>query len=440
LAEGVARGVVCAAVLLATLAPSISALADDAPQGEPSFKQTPSTAPDASDTSNQLLGPIERLPKSAYPSDPIRGIYGGSLWRVFHGQEWPYFPKTGIGVSGDVWLDTGYEHISRGNPTEESIRYLVQQGRFVLRVTPTWSDGKWFAQSQAEFVANENQSQSPSSSPPQADVDDLWIKIGKWKAFDLQVGRFEAWEIYHFGMGLDLYTLERNGATDQNFNVPSIYGVTYAFYRPNSIGAGALHFYPSSWLRFEIGTRFGNETGQNGYAARPVGILDFGFMRFKFGAEYLDYTPQTEGSLTEQKNYGGGGALQFIVDPWVEFGINGAYGVQRQTDPQGHQSATGSFETYSAGGFANVHIVDNLLVGGGINYTYLLDKQYDPTLGREEDFDHWQLFGAVQYKLWNQLFIKGVFGYALANFNPNMMNQPFTNVMVSGRLRLEYLF
>jgi hypothetical protein len=87
-----------------------------------------------------------------------------------------------------------------------------------------------------------------------------------------------------------------------------------------------------------------------------------------------------------------------------------------------------------------VRIVENVLVGGGINYTYLRDRQWDPTLNRDEDFDQWQLFGAAQYLLWKRIYIKGVFGYALADFNPNMMNPTFTNVMVSGRVRLEYLF
>jgi hypothetical protein len=439
------------AAVVASLVAATPALADDSAQGEPPPKPSapspaaapsPSAAtpPSVADTTEPLLGIIARLGPGAYPSDPIRGIYGGSLWRTFHGLQWPYIPKTAIGVSGSIWLDTGYEHIARGNPTEQSIKYWVQQGRLVLRVTPTWSDGEWFTQAQAEFVANENQSQSPSSSPPQADVDDLWIKIGKWKTFDVQVGRYEAWEVYHFGMGLDLYTLERNGATDQNYSVPSVYGVTYAFYRPNSIGAAAVHLYPTPWLRFELGTRYGNETGQNGFAVRPVGVLDLGWMKFKVGAEYLDYKPQIEGSLNEQKEQGAGAALQFVVDPWVEFGINGAFGHQDQSDPQGHQSPTATFSTYSIGAFANVRIVEDLLVGAGINYTYLKDQQFDPTLGRDEDFDQWQGFGAVQYLLLKQLYIKGVFGYALADFNPNMTNLPFANRMVSGRLRLEYLF
>ena len=34
--------------------------------------------------------------------------------------------------------------------------------------------------------------------------------------------------------------------------VPAIYGVTYAFYRPASVGQAAVHLYPTENLRFEL--------------------------------------------------------------------------------------------------------------------------------------------------------------------------------------------
>ena len=74
---------------------------------------------------------IEQLPAGAYPEatpdggifgksfslgPPTRGIWGGSLWLTFHGLQWPYMPKTGVGVSGYAWVDTGYEEIRRDRP------------------------------------------------------------------------------------------------------------------------------------------------------------------------------------------------------------------------------------------------------------------------------------------------------------------------------------
>jgi hypothetical protein len=87
---------------------------------------------------------IERLPATAFPEPRIRGIKHGSLWMTFHGHQWPYYPKTGIGLSGSLWIDSGYEHIDRRNPAEQDINYWLQQGRLLLRATPTYSDGNSF--------------------------------------------------------------------------------------------------------------------------------------------------------------------------------------------------------------------------------------------------------------------------------------------------------
>lgn len=403
---------------------------------EPSDATPP--AGDKAPASSLSVGPFERLPDSAYPSKPLRGLYGGSLWSTFHGLQWPYYPKTGIGVSGYVWIDTGYEHLQRGDPAEPSYAYMLQQGRLVLRVTPTWSDGAWFVQGQAEIVGNKDQSVPPSAV---VQTDDVWVRLGKWNTFDIQAGRYEGWEVYHFGMGLDLYTLERQGASDQNpFPFPAIYGVTYAMYRPDTIGQAALHLYPTEYLRFELGAEYGNTAGLNGFAGRPVVVFDLGWMKAKAGFEYLQLAQQQDGAKEEKKQFGYGGSLQFIVDPYVEFGLNGARGSVDHVSPDGTHDDRGSYTQSSVGAFLNARIVSNLLVGGGIDYTFLVDQQYDSKLRRFEDFDHWQGFGAVQYKLWDQLFLKAVYGQALANFNPNNGALVYTNEMKSFRLRLSFLF
>lgn len=368
------------------------------------------------------------------------------MWRIFHGQQWPYYPETGIGVSGDAWVDTGYEHLDRGNPVpgvNTSRKGMVQEGRAVLRFTPTWTGGNWFVQGQTELVGEEDE--SFSSQPPVAFADDMWIRLGMWKQFDVQVGRFEAWEVYHRGLGLDYYTLEYQGAFNDNSPSPaSIYGVTEAMFRPRRLGAGAVHVYPTKWLRFELGARYGYESGSaqltNTVGARPVGILDFGWLKFKVGVEYLYNEGQGDGAKDHSALVGYGAALQFIFDPWIEFGVNGAREVQHTIAPDGTFSTPSSWAKYSVGAFANARIVENLLVGGGIDYTFLQDQQYDVSLKRDQDYDQWQAFGAVQYWLFKQLFIKGVFGYALADYNPNGMNKTYANKMLSGRLRLEYLF
>src|SRR5688572_10074186 len=94
---------------------------------------------------------IEQLPAGAYPEAttdggmlgrsftlgaPTRGIWGGSLWLTFHGLQWPYMPKTGVGVSGYAWVDTGYEQIRRDQLRTDR-QFWLQEARGLLRLTPT---------------------------------------------------------------------------------------------------------------------------------------------------------------------------------------------------------------------------------------------------------------------------------------------------------------
>src|SRR5262245_7731330 len=84
-----------------------------APKADDTPAPPPAAAPKPEAEEHESLGFIERLPPSAYPDKPLRGIHGGSLWLTFHGLQWPYYPRNGIGISGYAWIDTGYEHIDR---------------------------------------------------------------------------------------------------------------------------------------------------------------------------------------------------------------------------------------------------------------------------------------------------------------------------------------
>ena len=212
----------------------------------------------------KILGPIERLPPSAFPAQPVRGIHGGSLWMTFHGQQWPYYPKT-----GDRRLRLRLDRFRlRANQPRESRAgdKTGLAGRLLLRVTPTWSNGEYFVQGQAELVANKDQS---LHQPDIGDADDVWLKAGKWKSWDVQLGRYESWEIYHLGMGLDLFTLERNGATDEAFGVPGIYGVTYDFYRPAGVGQAAVHLFPTNYFESSSGRNLAMSSGRTPSPGAP---------------------------------------------------------------------------------------------------------------------------------------------------------------------------
>lgn len=450
------------ALLAACLAASLharTAFAQSGTPGEPAPASPTNSDANATPTSAPApisVPPIEILPPSAYPSPAagVRGIHGGSLWLEpdLQGMQWPYFPKTGLGISGSGWVDTGWRKFHAGEATSTSPglgtqesrgTQFVQQSRFVLRATPTWAiDDKFFVQMQTELVAAKIDT---TQNKVVWDADDAWIRLGMWNKFDILLGRFQAWEVYHYGMGLDLYTIERNGANDDpQGNAPQIYGVTYMYQRQDVLGQGAVHLYPSDWLRLEVGFQYGGGTnGSNTDGVRPVAVADVPFgtrnvVRLKAGAEFLDSRGQTEGAKFETRSQGTGGALQVILDPYLELGANAAYAKNDARDSQGRISTTGKNQTYSIGGFANARILKDLLVGGGLNFTYLVDSRFDTNANRNDNYDQWQPYGAIQYLLWNRIFIKGVFAYALADLNPvpQASSTTFRNEMWTARLRL----
>jgi hypothetical protein len=404
------------------------------------------TRPEPKTPQSSPLRIVEWLSPEAYPEPRLRGIRGGSLWleRDFHGLQWPYFPRTGIGFSGVGWVDTGLRRfrVAEGlGPGESKGKQFVQQSRIDLRVTPTWSNGDTFVQLHAELVATQL---NASSSGISWTADDAWIRAGRWNRFDVIVGRFEAWEVYHYGMGLDLYTLERNGANGDNLGAtPSIYGLTYMFERQNSLGQAGVHVYPTSWLRFELGAHYGPElNGANTVGVRPVAVFDIGWLKVKAGYEVRDQTGQADNSKLETIQEGGAGGVQVVVDPYAEFGLNFGYAHTDSRNEQGQILAKSTFHTYSVGGFANARVAEDVLVGAGVDYTFLEDTNHvDADPNRNDEYDHWQPYGAFQVLLFKQLFVKAVVAYAVANLNPiPTVSAPFKNEMWSGRLRLLYLF
>ncbi len=382
------------------------------------------------------------LPKDAFFSPRVRGIPGGSLEATTHGLQWPYLKQTAIAVSGGLWVDTGYEQIRRGDANQADIDYFLQEGRAVLRITPTFNaQNSWFVQGQAELVLNKDQT---LSQPLVADTDDLWIKLGQWgkefHSWDVQVGRFEAFELYHFGMGMDLNTLERRGAFESVIPVPDVYGVNYTYYRPSGPGNVAVHYFPTDFLRIEGLCQFGNELGLNSIAGRGAAILDLGWLKIKGGSEYKLQKSQQDGVPEERKSRGSGGTIQFVFAPWVEFGFNGGFALVDHIDIRGTKDRPGSTTTWSVGGFANGRIVENLSLGIGANYTDQENLHMDEE-GDVGEFNHLQFFGAVQYRLFGKLAIKAVVARAVADLDPSFSeNRPYKNVMMSGRLRLQYDF
>lgn len=417
--------------------------------------QPPAAKPEAAAETAPAETPItvEVLPGSGYPEPKVRGIVGGSLWLTMPGYQFPYMPalhgKSGVRValSGNVWDDTSYARIKSGTPeTADSVKRWANQARAVLRATPTYSTkDDWFVQGQLEVVGRSEQTTINSSA--MGFTDDLYVRAGKWNVFDITAGRFQGWEVYHYGMGLDLNTLERRGAELPNYPPPQIYGVDRYWDRPGK-GAGsyAAHVYFTDYLRLEVLGQIGTETG-NVRGVRPVAILDLGYFKLKAGAEYGATSAQQDTDKSRTKNSGVGGAAQFILNPHIEGGINAAIGYLDVWNNKGLEDPPKSTTTKSIGGFINGRVYGPLILGVGANNTLyenlkLNGIQGSSNYGLASYTNHFQGFFAVQYSFWDKLFIKFVGAYASSHYEDRIQEppHPYTHKMTSGRLRVMYLF
>lgn len=423
-------------------------------EGSASVSVAVEPPPPAKDAGSTDSVSVVILPGSGYPEPKIRGLVGGSLWSIMPGYQFPYMPKvagqTGVqlGISGSLWNDLSYAKFESGTPeTEPNKNRWVNQTRGVLRVTPVYStEDDWFVQGNVELVAQGDQI---ANTADLGLVDDLFVRAGKWNLFDITAGRFQAWEIYHYGMALDQNTFERRGAESPRVAAPQIYGVDYFWNRPTG-GSGnyALHAYPTDFLRFELLAQFGARVGDNIYGYRGAGILDLGYLKVKAGAEWGTTKPQTEGAKGRNWWNGFGGSIQGIFDPYVEGGLNAAVGYTDVENIQGLPERASSRTTRSFGGFLNVHPpLGSLLIGFGYNVTFQesLDVNLvydDPRFGDANQHTHKQAFFAIQYGFWDRLFLKFVGANASYDFEDNIQNppHPFTNEMMSGRFRVQYNF
>ena len=402
---------------------------------------------------------IERLPGSAYPEPLTRGLKYGSLWLTFHGLQWPYLPagpkgdRFVIGLSGWGWVDTAYEKFGPwgANPTtiaQSNIKYWKGQSRMLARITPTYSFGDdFFIQGQVELVGTGDQT-IQRFDVGGADTDDLYLRFGKWNKWDATVGRFEGWEVFHLGMGLDQNTFERQGAVGQgesSYNI-QFYGLTDNQFRPSSSTNLALHYYPLNILRFELLGMAGTINSQPTYATRPVAILDLGWLKLKGGVEYTHGEGLKAQSRASTVKRGVGGAVQFVFDPHVEAGFNLAQGTIVVYDDAGKQDLQGSLTRTSWGAFANVSngsARHPILLGVGTLWTRNVDQNnIIKSTGVVDNYWLQQSYVAVQYVAFQQLYIKLVGGYSRGHWLTAGNTPPttFEDELYSIRLRFSFYF
>ena len=307
------------------------------------------------------------------------------------------------------------------------------------------NDG-WFIQGQAELVGTGDQVITRSDVGG-ADTDDLFLRVGQWNKWDFQVGRFEGWEVFHLGMGLDQNTFERQGAVGAGeASTPiSFYGVTDNQFRPQgAAGNFAAHYYPMSILRFELLGTVGTLGAYPAIATRPVAILDLGWLKLKLGTEWQRLVGQGANDKTEKTSKGVGGAIQFVFLPHIEFGLNAAQGTVWSIDKNNNIDRQGSNTRTSFGGFANLSNGSRkhpLIFGVGSTYSTRLAQ--NDVLGDGVVNKYWlmQNFVAVQYVLKQQLYIKLVGGYSRGHWQ--LAGDPITewdDEMYSVRLRFAFYF
>lgn len=438
--------------------------AGEAPSASPAKPKAAPQSSDAGEPGPQKQGPpaapeeaapvapafVQQLPASGYP-EPDRGLYGGSLWLDMQGLQWPYTPHTGIDLSGYGWLDTMYKTVRIGDPSQlPKANTLFQQGRFLLRVTPTYTtNNRYFVQAQAEIVANKDQINSQVNGL--VDADDVWVRFGHWNSWDVTFGRFQAFDVYPLGMGLDLNSDERTGAYDSlNTHPIQLYAADFMLYRPAGPGDIAMHLYLWKPLRIELLGQWGNTGSLNTIGGRPAAILDFGWVKFRGAYEY-QYAFSNQSVMMQQhtqKNRGGAGSVQFVLAPFVEFGGNFGYAVNDEADtfhgPFAEDAQTSGNRT-SYGGFVNVAPIPgnpDLLIGAGGNYAYF-HNLYDPNGNGGTNYQHFtnlQGYLAVQYLVFHQLFVKVVGGYAKSHLENTSTGSPYDDDQFSVRLRVMYLY
>lgn len=426
----------------------------------PAAAEPPSSEPASDAEREQAVSKVgvELLPGSAYPEPYVRGIKFGSLWLTMQGHQWPYMPMISgepalrVGLSGSMWNDLSYARIDSGlKPNTPDQHRLITETRGVLRVTPTYStEEDWFVQGNGEFVIHGDM--NVPNPPNLASTDDLFVRAGKWDLFDVTFGRFQGWEIgNHYGMGLDINTLERQGARiqSQQFRPPDGYGLTYFWDRSDfQMGAYAVHVYPVKFLRAEVLGHLGagNATGSGPWQQadiRPSAIIDLGIIKVKGGVEFGKSTPQNPDSKWRNRRSGYSGAVQLVLAPWVEVGGSFGMGFEDVLNQDGLRNDNQSNTVWSYGGFLNLNPTGGklpLVIGGGVFNHHWEDLRHDPSHNDRVDTDDQLLaFGAIQYTFWDKLYLKVVGAHAKYE-HYDYSSTPFTNKMNSLRLRAMVLF
>lgn len=330
-----------------------------------------------------------------------------------------------IELGGYFWVDTGYmarENAQAGQYDQDA---YYMQGRFVLSAGFYRELGDLFATAKTELIGFVNEF---TKSQFEAHVLDAYVQLGQ-RMWDIQVGRFLAWEVYHRGQGIELFTAEETGA----LGGPSLYWLQTTRGHKNEAGQAAIHVYPTDFLGFELAGVYGQEQNQNNLGLRPSVDLNYEGFRLMAGFEYFDQSPQTSADKVSLTQTGWAARLEYTLPETLRVGANVAMSSVEATRIDGLDDAEKSTDTLSVGGYVDVDFWRSSL-GLGYHYTSQSNKQ-------GEDTAHHQAFVSYLVRLpIDGLALKAVYGYALADIEDIDIGSSWENSMHSFRLRIAYDF
>jgi hypothetical protein len=362
--------------------------------------------------------------------------------------------------SGSLETDTGYGTYTFDSAALHDEEVYDFRGRFVFGPTAMhrfWDD--WFLLARGEAVLWIRE----QFGVYQVNADDVFAQVGKLNVWDLKIGRFRTWRVYHRGLGFDLFTLEDAGACVQNpcsadagtFG-PRMYEVNFIYDRETP-GHAALHVYPTAWSGLELAAAYGQAGVSNHIGVRAAAMVHFDFLRVMGAAELRTSRPREEassmdgmGNTTECENCGVsqrtgyGGGIELTLPPF-EAGFNAALGATDiYTVTTGAFDEGGSNDTRSFGGYAELDVGSvafdqALIVGFGMNRTEALAVN-------ENYREHTQLAAYIAYPLgFSGALVKLVLSRSdLTNLTlvdeMNRIQNESKSAMSSARFRFAYPF
>ncbi|MCC6622582.1 MAG: hypothetical protein IT385_15065 [Deltaproteobacteria bacterium] len=328
-------------------------------------------------------------------------------------------------LGGYFWSDIGYMKRSNERQGQYDQEATYIQGRVVLQAEHVSVHGDClFAAAKAEIIAFENEYTKSQYEPH---VLDVYAQIGG-ALWDVQVGRFLAWEVYSRGQGIELYTAEEAGA----LGGPPLTWLNLTRGHKNEAGQLAVHLYPTDWLGFEIAGVYGQESNQNNLGVRPVFRIQWEGLELIGGWEYLAQLPQTSADKVEVTSQGFAAKLQYRF-PYVTAGFSAATASVEHIDIQGLVDSERTLDRTSLGGFVDVDFADSSI---GLVYHYTMQKNE-----QKEDNRHHQAFVSFLQRLPVDGFaLKLVYGFASAHIQDADVRSEWDNEMHSVRLRVIYDF